>query len=533
MWPSTWTSQPPTSSPQGMCGLQPMAPSGPRTNPFAGQQAPHELPFLVQPTQHGSPLHPTIGQRHPPMPVPPQQPHQQASPFASCTHETGQLCRTAPLPQQGPPMFYPSTYPQQHVPPLQAPGTFPTQELPVQSMPMPIQQNFVVPKPLETTSLSTPHHEPQAPTTEAPGIDLKALEHRLDAALEKKFENMATPLKQPLTSPRSGTPASVVGGTPATSGPTVPQPGDTPSSTPVAAVPVKAKPPTPPDHVQPLPSGDQPSQNSWRSPLPRDQKSSRRSRSRRRSSHRRRDPSPGSHRHERERRTTMTRSTHDQHSSRPEKSTTTSRTSRTEPTDGRRRDHPIYRRANTFRQVHQDAHSTVYTKETKDRTHSSYGSNYHKPRKDSNITLKSRSKSRPSTRAHGTLAIFERPQGVLLTAKARPERPKSPESTAPRETSASEFTEQVEIPTTTDLEAADWRRPSQERDDDETEQDEAIPIPKSVQKAFADTTRTKAPCEIPVREAITLPLTISKREFKAFQEELRTRNPNTPSNDCH
>ena len=78
------------------------------------------------------------------------------------------------------------------------------------------------------------------------------------------------------------------------------------------------------------------------------------------------------------------------------------------------------------------------------------------------------------------------------------------------------------------MEAADWRRPSQERDDDETEQDEAIPIPKSVQKAFADTTRTKAPCEIPVREAITLPLTISKREFKAFQEELRTRNPNTP-----
>ena len=47
-------------------------------------------------------------------------------------------------------------------------------------------------------------------------------------------------------------------------------------------------------------------------------------------------------------------------------------------------------------------------------------------------------------------------------------------------------------------------------------------------KAFADPTRTKAPCEIPANEAITLPQTISKREFEAFQKELRARNPKTP-----
>ena len=68
--------------------------------------------------------------------------------------------------------------------------------------------------------------------------------------------------------------------------------------------------------------------------------------------------------------------------------------------------------------------------------------------------------------------------------------------------------------------------------------DEVIPIPKagsmdedwkiSVQKAFADSTRTKAPCEIPVHEAITLSQTISKREFKSFQQELRAKNPTAP-----
>ena len=106
-------------------------------------------------------------------------------------------------------------------------------------------------------------------------------------------------------------------------------------------------------------------------------------------------------------------------------------------------------------------------------------------------------------------------------AKARPERPKSPEETAPRGTSISEATEsqKVEIPTTTGLDGVDYMRSSQERDDGETEHDEVIPIPKavsmdedwkiSVQKAFADPTRTKAPCEFPVNEAITLSQTIS------------------------
>ena len=113
------------------------------------------------------------------------------------------------------------------------------------------------------------------------------------------------------------------------------------------------------------------------------------------------------------------------------------------------------------------------------------------------------------------------------------------EDTTTRETSVSEASESqhVEIPAAADLETVDYRRPSQEREE-ETDQDEVIRIPKPmsmdedwricVQKALADPTRTKAPCEIPANEAITLPQTINKREFEAFQQGLRTRNQKTP-----
>ena len=169
-----------------------------------------------------------------------------------------------------------------------------------------------------------------------------------------------------------------------------------------------------------------------------------------------------------------------------------------------------------------------------------HSSNLQRSRKESTVTLRSRSRSRKSNRPNTSLAIFERPPGVLLVAKARPERPKGPEDAATRDTSVSEATEsqQVEIPTTAGLDGVDWRRPSQERDVEETEREEVIRIPKpmsmdedwkiSVQKAFDDPSRTKAPCEIPAHEAITLAQAINKREFGAFQKELRARNPQTP-----
>ena len=130
---------------------------------------------------------------------------------------------------------------------------------------------------------------------------------------------------------------------------------------------------------------------------------------------------------------------------------------------------------------------------------------------------------------------------VLLLATARSDRDTGPGDTATRDTSASEATESHRVDTNlaTSWDIPDYRRSSQERDEEETENDEFILIPKpmsmdedwkiSALKAYADPTRTKAPCEIPANEAICLPQTISKKEFGAFQKELRAKNPRTPS----
>ena len=69
-------------------------------------------------------------------------------------------------------------------------------------------------------------------------------------------------------------------------------------------------------------------------------------------------------------------------------------------------------------------------------------------------------------------------------------------------------------------------------------QDDQMPIPKpkpmdedwkiSVQKAFDDVTRAKAPCEISADMAITLPQTISKKQYNNFRDTLRQYNPAAP-----
>ena len=90
------------------------------------------------------------------------------------------------------------------------------------------------------------------------------------------------------------------------------------------------------------------------------------------------------------------------------------------------------------------------------------------------------------------------------------------------------------------MELPDWNRSSQERerhDDTEEGEDQLIPIPTtrsleedwkiSVQKAFADFTRTKAPCEISAANTIKLVSNISKRQYGSFVRILSTRNPTT------
>ena len=75
-------------------------------------------------------------------------------------------------------------------------------------------------------------------------------------------------------------------------------------------------------------------------------------------------------------------------------------------------------------------------------------------------------------------------------------------------------------------------------EDDQDDQDELMQIPKprsmdedwkiSVQKAFDDVSRTKAPCEISVDMAVTLPHTISKKQYNMFLDALREHNKKAP-----
>ena len=145
---------------------------------------------------------PNCGQ-NPPMPFSPQQPHQQAISFSN-------LSPAVPQPHQVLPHYQPQTCPQQQQFPLpQAPCTAPVQALPAQPLPIPSQQQPVIPKPTATTPLPTSHPVLQASVPDPTGLDLKTLGDRLDAALEKKFENMAESLKLSLTPPTSSTPPAL------------------------------------------------------------------------------------------------------------------------------------------------------------------------------------------------------------------------------------------------------------------------------------------------------------------------------------
>ena len=111
-----------------------------------------------------------------------------------------------------------------------------------------------------------------------------------------------------------------------------------------------------------------------------------------------------------------------------------------------------------------------------------------------------------------------------------------------REPSQSEAeSAQVPIPLPAAVDQPDWNRSSQERernDDTEDGEDQLIPIPTprsleadwkiSVQKAFDDPTRTKAPCEISEANTIKLVSNVSKRQYDSFVRILSTRNPTTP-----
>ena len=170
----------------------------------------------------------------------------------------------------------------------------------------------------------------------------------------------------------------------------------------------------------------------------------------------------------------MTRGNYERHPSRTERPATTSRTPRSEPIDGRRRDHPIYRRENVFRQVHQDANYTVYTKDTKDNASPPIAVIPKDPgRTPPSLLDQGQNPENQKDLLHHWLSLngLQVCNYVLKLDQTNLKllRIQQLEATG---------SQQVEIPTAPGLDGVDYRRPSQERDEEETDQDEVIRIPK-------------------------------------------------------
>ena len=535
----------------------PSFPAQQQLSPQLPQQALHQLDASSNPMWS-----PTCAQPSP-LSFPPSQPNpanqNQPKPCIQNTSLLGQLPQgpqvppgpQAPQVPQGPPgLPHQPIYPGPQA--LQAPQV-PQAPQGYQAQPLPTTQGQVSNVPastptsnaqLDTSKTTTsPTQGVQAPSTNPSNLDLQALEQRLGATLEKSMESMAASLKSTLALPTQIPPATI------SSTPTSisPKPSTTVPTTAPTSTPVKAKPPIPPTDSS---QQQQPSKNSLRSPLTREKRSSRRSRSRRR----RRSKSkelPKKRHHESSSRKAQYVSGHKgpEHLSSkkrhaPDRHTTPTqpKTSKTEPPPGRDRNHPIYRRANTFHQVHQDGRSTVYKKEPEKRDHrGGYTPRSTSPShpKEPMISLRSRSRTRGTSSQPSRTRPYVSTTGQI-TLRPKPGR-KTYHGWDKPEVSASETAPeslQVDIPQV-EIEA-DWRRPSQERDeeDEQDDPDDLMPIPThkpmdedwgiSVKKAFDDTSRTKAPCEIPASKAIVLPTTISQRAYNNFAAALREYNPKAP-----
>ena len=191
-----------------------------------------------------------------------------------------------------------------------------------------------------------------------------------------------------------------------------------------------------------------------------------------------------------------------------------------------------------YRQIHSDIHQTVYSRSPRE----SYGrdSRYQQDRTTSSITLRSRSRSKRTHRTHQS--FMDRRHGIHLYPRSQFESTSAMTPPTYREPSQSEAeSAQVPIPLPAAVDQPDWNRSSQERernDDTEDGEDQLIPIPTtrsleadwkiSVQKAFDDPTRTKAPCEISEANTIKLVSNVSKRRYDSFVRILSTRTLGIP-----
>ena len=525
--PTTCTQPSPTPSPSSFSSFPPQP-----NQPYQNQQRPcfqNTMPIASSQLAQS----PQVAQGHPALQVP-QLPQGPLGPQSAPGPPVGQGLQVA----QGPQVPQAPQVPQNP----QGPTNTPYHSTP------PEVQAHRAPQAAQDSAQGDPSQQvaPQAPVvqtqpTKLAPPDLQTLEQRLGATFEKSMESMAASLKLALT-PTTLVSSTTMGPSPIS---TSPKPSTPAPTTAPSATPVKAKPPTPPTDLS---QQEPPSRNSLRSPLTREKKSSRRSRSRRR----RRSQSKEVHkrRHHDPTRKALPAFGHkgsDHSSSKqrfaPERHTTPAypKTSNFTPNPGKNKVHPIYRRAHTFHQVHQDGRSTIYKKEHGDREQKGgYTPRSTSPShpKEPMISLRSRSRTRRTDqqdRPHGsrTGQITLRPKPGRTTLHGWDPPDASASETAPE-------SRQLEIPQV-EIEV-DWRRPSQERDDEnEIEQDDPddqiiIPTHKpmdedwgiSVRKAFADPSRTRAPCEIPANQVVVPPTTISEKAYNKFAAILGEYNPKAP-----
>ena len=570
MWPSAWsntpfTGCPPCQNPSNPYGSHPgvlpggggcnptihamgsptpqCTPTGQWTHPGQGVWHPQNLmgPHGMSPGCHpqGLPLH-TTSPSSQSVSFPQGVPHNVLSPAHPSTPHTA-----FPQAQHGVP----------HTPPLPAQqGTFPYLES-------------------QPTSGTTLHHQSDQgpgisalPQSSTPSLTITQLEQRLGEAMEKKLESMTKALRSsmspavephPATSPtmqerdldprlqqtlevhpRQDPRVSTLAHRPSIGTEDIPQ-----------MLTSKAKPPTRPEEAT----------SRRRSTL-------RRSRDQRKSrSHSERQPLPRhrahSHQSHREEHYVPTSRSYTPPGHR-ERSAPHDRSVRRDevpdwasmPTSRGERNlsHPIYQRSNAIRarssnteswhQIHADANTTVFARSSGDPYHRE--SRHHQDRQTSSITLRSRSRSRGGRapqRAH-----YVHPgkgAGIHLYPRPHHHHGSTRHASTYREPSQSEAeSAQVVIPPPDAVEQPDWGRSSQERErpaaEVPEEDDQLIAIPKtqsldadwkmSVEKAFNDLTRTKAPCEISADLTCKLTYTVSKRQFESFVKILQDRNPAAP-----
>ena len=222
------------------------------------------------------------------------------------------------------------------------------------------------------------------------------------------------------------------------------------------------------------------------------------------------------------------------------------------PHGERNRSHPIYQRSNAIRarssnagswhQIHADANTTVFARSSEDFYHRE--SRHRQDRQNPSITLRSRSRSRRSRAPHRAQPVYHG-KGTGIHLHPRPHHHHGSTRQYPhfQEVSQSEAeSAQVTIPPPDAVEQPDWGRSSQERERPGTEapedDDQLMAIPKtqsldadwktSVEKAFNDITRTKAPCEISADLTCKLISTVNKKQYQGFVKLLQDRNPTVP-----